>query len=179
MKTLSKQDAFTVAYAYFENSENKAATAKQLGISRSSLYQQLNDETVKATIDMITNSLTMADIKNEPALLKAWMMNVVLADMGDYFDTQNRFIGWENLTAAQRARIKEFEVKNGQYGQNVKIKLHDAMKANELLAKQHGIYNEISINLGLADVIDCEDFEYLNAKYGWDKGGLNDDNIYK
>lgn len=92
--------------------------------------------------------------------------------MRDYFRKDKSgndvFIGFENLTRAQASCIKKVKIKPGEHGNEIALELYDADRSNEILAKPHGIYEKINIDLSLLDLIDPKDIEKLSKKYGWD-----------
>lgn len=154
-------------YEYAHNLDVKLS-AKKCGLSWQNGYKMIKRARVLDFVDYLKEVNGLASLEHEAERLKGQRVIWSQANMRDYFDENNKFVGFENLTQAQASCIKKFKVKPTKLGNEYQIELYDADRSNELLARPHGLFNEIKVDLSLLELISPEDIEKLRIKYGWD-----------
>ncbi|EPW7384743.1 TPA: terminase small subunit [Vibrio cholerae] len=140
--------------------------SERAGITRQGAHKMLNRERVKDFIEHLNERNHLSSLENEPKMLKGQRLIWANSNMADYFK-DGCFVGFENLTRAQSSCIKKIKIKPNEWGTEISIELYDADRSNEILAKPHGVYEPIKIDLSLLDMIDPDDIEKLSKKYGW------------
>lgn len=160
-------------YEFIKDRKVKAS-AERVGITRQAGHSYLKKKRVLDFIRHLEEKLTLSALDNEPELLKGQRAIWANSNFRDYFDENDRFIGFKNLTRAQASCIKK--VNFGHTPDGViyikSIELHDADRSNEILARPFGLFEKISIDLSVMEMMEPEDIERLSKKYGW--GSDND-----
>ena len=150
---------------------NVSRAAERANITRRGAQMMIKRERVLEFIEHLDMRDYMSSLENEPKMLKGQRTIWANSNMADYFKIGSNglpdFVGFQNLTRAQSSCIKKFKVKPNEFGVEVVMELYDADRSNEVLARPHGLYEQIKIDLSLLDMLDPKDIEKLSKKYGW------------
>lgn len=136
---LKKAHAEFIA-AYFEETTIPKA-AKACGIAISTAYKYFELDEVQNTISDISD--THYDLKiTTQETLRGRIASIANANMIDFFNENGEVKKPHEWTRRQGFAVKEFKVKPTEYGEEITVKLYDAMHAAELLGKKSGTFEK-------------------------------------
>ncbi len=141
---LNAQQRLFVA-AYLSNGFNAKAACIEAGYSSRSAYSMgprlLTNPLVKAELDSkMAGTLASLGVTAERTLLE--LQRVAHADLGEAFDANGKLLPLAKMPADVRKALSGIDTEDTKDGAVLKVKLHDKLKALELLGKYQKLFVE-------------------------------------
>ncbi len=160
-----------LAAAMIETSGNKSKAADLACISRATAYNYMKKDSFKKIYGSLMRFASKSSL-DSPEVIKGRMINISESNIGDYFDKNGSFIGFDKLSVEQQARIKKFTKVSSEKGEKLTIELHDAMKAIEILGKPHSIFESKEFDLSVFDGLSNDDLLKVAEILGWNDADI-------